>query len=173
MKHVPITDKGIVTVGLPALKVAGECLATETKDKDVILILLEIFWLLHMIGDEIGWQTSIYWRGSEATAIARSIQGQPTKGDDILAVPRLSVVQMPDLAADGPWSGAETQRLLDLVHRYGAYSLDAWIEISEDLGSRTPLQCKERYLTYYLTYPKRTVSHSVREHTNIQLHNLD
>ncbi|KAF2430060.1 hypothetical protein EJ08DRAFT_561653, partial [Tothia fuscella] len=42
----------------------------------------------------------------------------------------------------GPWSQAEDQCLMDLVHRQGASN---WVRISQMIQSRSPKQCRERY----------------------------
>jgi len=42
----------------------------------------------------------------------------------------------------GPWSQYEHQRLVDLVTRNGPHN---WVRISQELGSRSPKQCRERY----------------------------
>ncbi|KAF2279355.1 uncharacterized protein EI97DRAFT_439719 [Westerdykella ornata] len=42
----------------------------------------------------------------------------------------------------GPWSQHEDRILIDLVQRKGPHN---WVRISNEIGSRTPKQCRERY----------------------------
>ncbi|AOA61659.1 hypothetical protein PP7435_CHR1-0874 [Komagataella phaffii CBS 7435] len=42
----------------------------------------------------------------------------------------------------GPWSTEEDNKLMDLINLLGASN---WVRISQNLGSRTPKQCRERY----------------------------
>ncbi|KAF2004664.1 hypothetical protein P154DRAFT_543159 [Amniculicola lignicola CBS 123094] len=42
----------------------------------------------------------------------------------------------------GPWSQHEDAWLLNLVHRNGPHN---WVRISQEIGTRSPKQCRERY----------------------------
>lgn len=42
----------------------------------------------------------------------------------------------------GPWSQQEDRWLIDLVNRNGPHN---WVRISQEIGSRSPKQCRERY----------------------------
>src|SRR4051812_19876635 len=42
----------------------------------------------------------------------------------------------------GPWSQHEDQWLVSLVHRNGPHN---WVRISQEIGTRSPKQCRERY----------------------------
>jgi Myb-like DNA-binding protein FlbD len=42
----------------------------------------------------------------------------------------------------GPWSQHEDQWLINLVHRNGPHN---WVRISQEIGTRSPKQCRERY----------------------------
>ncbi|PSN71354.1 hypothetical protein BS50DRAFT_598313 [Corynespora cassiicola Philippines] len=42
----------------------------------------------------------------------------------------------------GPWSQSEDAWLVSLVHRNGPHN---WVRISQEIGSRSPKQCRERY----------------------------
>jgi hypothetical protein len=63
----------------------------------------------------------------------------------------------------GPWSQHENQRLVDLVTRSGPHN---WVRISQDIGSRSPKQCRERY--HQNLKPSTTKSH---EDDKDELHN--
>ncbi|KAF2652938.1 hypothetical protein K491DRAFT_580963, partial [Lophiostoma macrostomum CBS 122681] len=42
----------------------------------------------------------------------------------------------------GQWSEAEDNWLISLVHRNGPQN---WVRISQELGTKSPKQCRERY----------------------------
>lgn len=76
-----------------------------------------------------------------------------TEEDAQIADGEVSVIAKPPGHKKGPWSKAEDAQLLSLVRQPGARN---WVRIAQQLGTRTPKQCRQRYhrnLEPYETFP--------------------